>query len=288
MDTSDFLSPARVAIIGLGLMGGSLAMALRGRCAALLGIDPDPQVTALALAQGVVDQASQDPGKLLPQADLVILAAPVCAIIDLLAQLPFLHPGSPVVLDLGSTKRRVIEAMQALPERFDALGGHPMCGKEQASLKYAELGLYQHAPFALVRLPRTSGAACRLAEQLAQAIGARPLWLDAETHDRWVASTSHLPYLVANALAAATPLEARPLAGPGLRSTTRLAGSSLPMMSDILATNGDKVLAALAEFRRALDDIEQVLVCSEQTCSQDPRLVETLARGQEQYHAIIS
>jgi prephenate dehydrogenase len=288
MDMPDFLSPARVAIVGLGLMGGSLAMALRGRCAALLGVDPDPQVTALALAQGIVDQASQDPGTLLPQANLIVLAAPVCAIIDLLAQLPDLHPGSPVVLDLGSTKRRVVEAMQTMPQRFDALGGHPMCGREQASLKYAEAGLYQNAPFALVRLPRTSPAACRLAEQLVHATGARPLWLDADTHDRWVAATSHLPYLVANALAAATPLEARPLVGPGLRSTTRLAGSSLPMMEDILTTNCDQVLAALARFRQALDEIEQALSCDEQAGSPDPRLAEALARGREQYHAIIS
>ncbi len=289
-DTPGFFATARVAIVGLGLMGGSLALALRGRCAALLGVDPDPRVTALALEQGMVDQAAQDPQALLPQADLVILAAPVRAILDLLAQLPLLHPGAPVVLDVGSTKRQVVAAMQALPERFDPLGGHPMCGKEHASIRYAEAGLYHQAPFALVRLERTTPHACALAEHLVAAVGARSLWLDAETHDRWVAATSHLPYLVANALAAATPLEARPLAGPGLRSTTRLAGSSLSMMGDILSTNQDQVLAALGCFRQALDEIEQALNSSAQAQHDptSPVLAETLRRGQEKYYALQS
>jgi len=185
------------------------------------------------------------------------------------------------VLDLGSTKRQVVAAMQALPERFDPIGGHPMCGKEKASLNYAEARLYQKAPFALTPLPRTTPAARALAGQLAEAIGARPLWLDADTHDHWVAATSHLPYLVANALAAATPLDALSMAGPGLRSTTRLAGSSLQMMSDILGTNQDFVLGRLAQFRQALDQLEAALVEGDES-----GLVESLSLGQERYHDI--
>lgn len=264
MDDPDFFETPRlkesvVAILGLGLMGGSLALALRGQCARLIGVDPDPQAIQLAQARQVVDQASTSPQELLAQADLVVLAAPVGAILALLGALPDLHPGAAVVLDLGSTKGEVLRRMEALPARFDPLGGHPMCGKEQSSLSYAEAELYRGAPFALTPLERTSPRARSLAEQLVQAVGARPLWIDAATHDRWVAATSHTPYLVANALAAATPVEAKPLVGPGLRSATRLAPASLTMMMDILTTNQDNVLAALQRFRLALDALEYAL-----------------------------
>lgn len=134
-DEPAFFATATVAIIGLGLMGGSLALALHGRCARLLGCDRDPDVVTLALERQVVDAASTEPAALLPQADLVVLAVPVRASLEWLQRLPGLHPGQAVVLDLGSTKTAVLQAMEALPERFDPLGGHPMCGKEDGSLK---------------------------------------------------------------------------------------------------------------------------------------------------------
>jgi prephenate dehydrogenase len=133
-----------------------------------------------------------------------------------------------------------------------------MCGKK-ASLVYAEAGLYREATFALTPLERTSQSARSLAQQLVLAVGAHPLWIDAETHDRWVAATSHLPYLLANSLAAATPLDAVPLVGPGFRSTARLAPSSLTMMVDILATNRQNIQESLQRFRQRLDTIEQSL-----------------------------
>src|SRR5512142_2192162 len=132
------LSETRVAILGLGLMGGSLALALRGRCAELIGIDPDPAVLDLASRWRLVDRLDAQPARLLPEADVVVLAAPVRAILRLLADLPAAHPGAPVVLDLGSTKGDVLRAMDGLPGRFDPIGGHPMCGKERSSLREAE------------------------------------------------------------------------------------------------------------------------------------------------------
>lgn len=272
-----------VAILGLGLMGGSLALALRGKCKMLIGVDPDPSAVELALASGVVDQASASSHDLLHQADLVVLAAPVGAILALLRALPGLHPGRAVVLDLGSTKNEILRAMQALPPRFDPLGGHPMTGKEKASLAHADAGLYQDAPFALTPLERTSSHARRLVEQLVRSVGARSLWIDAETHDRWVAATSHLPYLLANTLAAATPLEARPLVGPGLRSTVRLAPASLTMMLDILTTNRENVLVSLQRFRQTLDAVEQSLRSDDLEA-----LRVQLARGAASYAALIT
>jgi prephenate dehydrogenase len=282
MDEPGFLPRSHIAIAGLGLMGGSLAMALRGKCAALLGVDPDPQTVALAKELDLVEHLSTSPAEIFPQADLIILAAPVCAILEILKWLPDLHPGAPLVIDLGSTKRQIVVAMEALPQRFDPLGGHPMCGKEMATLAYAEAGLYRGAPFAFTPLKRTSSRARLLAEELALAVGAIPLWIDAETHDRWVGATSHLPYLVANALAAVTPQEAATLVGPGFRSTARLAGASIPMMLDILETNRSNILAALGEFRHTLDGLVASLEAGDLE-----RLRQQLAQGADRYQALL-
>ena len=259
MPEPDFLSTANIAVLGLGLMGGSMAMALRGRCAALLGVDPNEDALSLALRSGFVDKASTHPAELLPLADIVILAAPVRVILSLLKDLPGLHPGSAVVLDLGSTKKEIVQAMAELPLRFSPVGGHPICGKEKSGLENAQASLYQGAPFVLTPTPAATPAAAAVAESLVRAAGARPLWLDAETHDRWIAFTSHLPYLLALALAQATPPETSPLVGPGFRSTSRVAATPASVMLDILATNRLNVLESVALLRKRLDDLEVCL-----------------------------
>jgi prephenate dehydrogenase len=179
----DFLGEARVCILGLGLMGGSLAMALRDRCALLLGVDPDEQVLAQALERGIVERASSDAGVLLPESDLVILAAPVRSILRLLELLPELHPGRAVVLDLGSTKTQIVKAMADLPERFDPVGGHPMCGKEKTSLTNAESGLFNRAPFALTALSRSSSQRLYSGGTAGSGCGCSPT-LDGPPHSR--------------------------------------------------------------------------------------------------------
>lgn len=268
------LADTRVAILGLGLMGGSLALALAGHCRQLLAYDPDPRALALASKQQIVDQASPDLSAVLPLADMVVLAAPVRETLKLIYQLPSLHPGAAVILDLASTKQDVCRAYAELPSRFDPIGGHPMCGKETAGLANAEAGLFQGAVFALTSLEQTTQHARSLALQLVETIGARPIWLDAATHDRWTAATSHMPYLLAVALALATPSEVAPLIGPGFHSTSRLASSSETMMADILHTNRQNVLAALALFRGELDQIENYLRLED-----EPRLYDALQRS---------
>ncbi len=258
-DEPGFFSTARIAIVGLGLMGGSLALALRGKCAKLLGLDTDPQTLELAGQRHIVDLASAEPTELLPQANVVILATPVNAIIRMLQDLSGLHPGSAIVLDLGSTKTKVVEVMHGLPERFDPLGGHPMCGKVESGLANADPMLFQEAAFAFTPLVRTSSRARTFAEELARRVGARTVWLDPRLHDRWVAATSHLPYLLSNALAFTTPVDAAPLAGPGFRSTARLAQTSPNMMLDVLMTNRENILAASGRFRAHLDLLDELL-----------------------------
>ena len=254
---------SRIAVVGLGLMGGSLALALRDRCQALLGCDQNPAALEFAHQLDLFSKLSSAPAEILPEADVVVLAAPIKAILDLIKRLPDLHPGSPIVLDLGSTKTDIVRAFEDLPPRFDPLGGHPMCGKEVLGFENAGADLFQGAAFAFTPLKRTSKAARSFAEQLAFTIGAHALWLDPGTHDKWSAATSHLPFLVASVLAGSTPIDAKPLAGTGFRSTTRIAATPSSIMLDVLETNQENILEQLERFRNLLDDFTQMLSSGE-------------------------
>lgn len=260
MSQPDFnLAESKIAIIGLGLMGGSLALGLRGKCAALFGCDPQRATLELALSQHIVDQAASDPAQFLPEADLVILSAPVPAILTLLEQLPAYTPNPCIVMDLGSTKRLIVESMSHLPERFDPIGGHPICGKEKLSLANAERTLYYAAPFLLTPLERTSPRALSAAEQIIEALGAKAIVLDAVEHDRILASTSHLPFLLSSALALATPQDVASFLGPGFKSTSRLAGTSSSMMLGVLQSNRENVLNALHDLQNKIAEFESAL-----------------------------
>lgn len=240
-------------------MGGSLALGLRGKCATLYGIDPHLPTLELALSQHIVDYAESDPAKLPPDVDIVILAAPVPAILALINQLPLTISHPCIVMDLGSTKRLVVEAMSKLPERFDPIGGHPICGKEKLSLASAERTLYYAAPFLLTPLERTSSRALSAANQIIEALGAKRKILSAVDHDRILASTSHLPFLISSALARTTPEDVAPFVGPGFKSTSRLAGTSSSMMLGVLQSNRENVLNALHEMQSQLAEIEAAL-----------------------------
>lgn len=253
------LSDTRVAIWGIGLMGGSLALALQGKTSALFGIDPDEKVCHEAESMGIFSRVSTDPSALLPLADLIILCAPLGILPDLIKALPDLHPGSAVVMDIGSTKENILREMESLPDRFAPIGGHPMCGKEVRTLSEASHDLYQGASFALLPMERTPQAAIQLASQLVLAAGSRAILMDPVLHDKWVASISHLPFLVSNCLSAVTPLEASPLVGPGFKSTSRLAVESIDMMIATLINNRENVLASLKIFRSRLELVEDDL-----------------------------
>lgn len=253
------LQNAKVAIVGLGLMGGSLALALKGKCAALYGIDAQPATLELALAKQIVDQADSDPARLLLQADLVILATPVPAIIDFIQKLPALTQNPCIVLDLGSTKRDILHAMAALPERFDPIGGHPICGKEKLGLENADANLYQDAPFVVTALERTTERASAAMREIISTIGAHAIEMDAEDHDRVLASTSHLLCMLSSALVLCTPQEFASFVGPGFKSTSRLAGTPSSMAMGILQSNRENILNAIQSFRNSLDKIESAL-----------------------------
>ena len=267
---SDFsLAQADVAIVGLGLMGASLALALRGHCGTLLGVDMDLETVALALEREVVNKASTELGEILPKANLVVLAVPVLGILNLIEQLPQLHPGNVLVMDLGSTKTDICAALNTLPSRFDVIGGHPMCGKELGGLENAEAEIFNGATFAFCALKRTSNGAKDLANQLSSAVAANPLWLEAEQHDTWTAATSHAPYLLSAALTLATEETVAPLIGTGFESTARLAASQPEVMLDILATNRDATLSSLSNARQQIEQLEKLLIDEDNTLLKD-------------------
>jgi len=257
------LKDSIVAIIGLGLMGGSLALALKKHCRAIYGVDSNQATLDLALSQNIVDRAASDPANLLPQADIIILATPVPTILALLQRLPDLMPNPCIVFDLGSTKSLIVEAMSHLPARFDPIGGHPICGKEKLSLENAEGTLFRSAPFVLTALQRTTVRAQQAADQIIHAIGAQAVRMDASEHDRVLAFTSHLPFLVSSSLASALTTTAAKetvkLAGPGFRSTSRLAGTPSSMMLGVLETNRENVLAAIDSLQNELTAFESAL-----------------------------
>ena len=284
MDKPGFaLRDANIALIGLGLMGGSLALSLKERCHRLSAYDPDPSTLELARRQEIVHVAERDPAKILADVGLVILACPVPAIVDWLGRLPEFIRHPCIVLDIGSSKRTIVAALEKMPANFDPIGGHPICGRERLSLENAERFLYRDAPFVLTPLNRTSERARSATLQIVEALGANPIWLDAEDHDRILAATSHLPYLLASALALSTPGDAAPLVGPGFRSTSRLAGTPSSMMLGVLQSNVDNVLASIASFRQSLDVLESALVTGNKDALQS-----ALDQSRTQYKTLVN
>jgi prephenate dehydrogenase len=283
MDEPEFkLSDAVVAIIGLGLMGGSLALALRGRCRQLNGLDIDPLALELAGRMELLHTVSSDPQAVLENADLVILACPVPDILAWLERLPAYIRQACVVLDLGSSKRAILAGMQNLPLNFDPIGAHPVCGKENLSLRNAESGLYRGAPFMVMPLARTGDNARQAVQQLVQVLGAELVLEEGENHDRALAATSHLPYLLACALALATPQELEAFVGPGFRSTSRLAGTPSSMMQGVLETNRDHVLEGIRNMQAVLAKMESALMQNDST-----GLKAMLDSAQERYQTLI-
>jgi len=254
------LNDANIAVIGLGLMGGSIALSLKEQCRHLNALDIHLPTLKLAQELEIVHTASSDPVEILANANLVILACPVSSIMNWLNRLPDYIQHPCIILDVGSSKQTIIAAMEALPENFDPIGGHAICGSENLSLINADRSMFLDAPFVLTPLSRTSDNARSAALQIIEILGANPIYLDAEAHDRILASTSHLPYLLSSALILATPEEAAPFIGPGFRSSTRLAGTPSSMMLGVLQSNRNNILFTIDHLQAQLSDIKTALL----------------------------
>jgi prephenate dehydrogenase len=238
-----------IAIAGVGLIGGSFALAVRqaGFRGEIVGVS-SPATIAKAVAMGVIDRGV--PLEDAAQRDLLFLAQPVSAIIETLRCLPALVSGSTLITDAGSTKRAIAESASGLA-RFT--GGHPMAGKEARGVEAADPALFRGRPWLLTSEPPSE------LRRWIEAVGARISVIPADEHDRLVALISHAPQLLSNAIAQATRHH-QEFAGPGLESMTRLAGSSYSVWRDILATNGDETAAALERIITDANRLREALV----------------------------
>jgi len=259
------LDQATVAIVGLGLMGGSLAGALHGACRAVVGVARREASIAFALDRGWIDRGTTDLAQGVSEADVVVLATPVRVILQQIPEIALLLPEGCLLMDMGSTKDEIVAIMERLPAHIQVLGGHPMCGKETSGIEVADPALYRKRTFILSPLPRTSERALALGWSLALATGANPLVIEAARQDHLVAAVSHLPYLLACALVRTvdTKTSADPLAweifAGGFRDTSRVAGSDVTMMLDILMTNQKQVVAATEECLEHLQTLKTLV-----------------------------
>jgi prephenate dehydrogenase len=251
----------RVAVLGVGLIGGSVALAARERAgASVAGYDPAPGALGEAVARGALDDACDTVGAAVDGADAVFAAAPVFAVDELVTAALAGTGADCVVTDVGSTKRAIVAAHQ--DPRF--VGGHPLAGAETAGVGHARPDLFDGAVWYLTPGPRTSGELYERLHRLLVTIGARPVAIDAAAHDRMLAAVSHLPHVLANVLvaqaAAALGGERLPATGPSFRDATRVAGAPSTIWTDIYLSNRD---ALIAEVDGAIERLRAVRVSLE-------------------------
>jgi prephenate dehydrogenase len=250
----------RVAIVGTGLMGASVALAAKERGDDVSGWDADPAALAAAVGRGAVD-AADSLDAAVAAADLAIVATPIAQLPATVAAV-LAAPGEATVTDVGSTKASVVAAAAGSP-RF--VGGHPICGSETRGAENASPGIFEGATWFLTPVTQTDPAAHRLVHGFVSDAGATPVAIDPDAHDRLVALTSHVPHVLANVVAnqtGASRVEGHePLthAGGSLRDMTRIAGANPRIWVDIFLDNADRIRSELAEHRRRIEQVEAAL-----------------------------
>jgi prephenate dehydrogenase len=257
----------RLAIVGVGLLGGSVAKAARAHRLAteIVGIGRDAARLAAARADGALDVATTDLAAGVRDADLVILAAPVGVILTLLEEVARVGAGEAIVTDVGSTKAAIVGAAERLarthPLRF--VGSHPMAGSEQSGYAYARADLFHGATVIVTPTEASDPASVKTVTGVWEALGAsRVVTLDPGAHDRAVAAISHLPHLAAFALVDAVERFAPgafDVAARGFRDTTRIAASDPVMWEEIFLANREALRLGLDAFRTALADLERLV-----------------------------
>jgi len=256
----------QLTIVGVGLLGGSVAKAARsgGLARRIVGVGRDPERLRPAVDDGTLDTAVTDLDAGVREADVILLAAPVLAIEGLLERVWGAAADGALITDVGSTKRNIVRAAErlALTRPLAFVGSHPLAGSEQAGYRVARADLFRGATVVVTPTEKTELAALKTTTGLWEALGARVTSLDPETHDRTVAAISHLPHLIACALVdGAVRVEpgALELAARGFRDTTRIAGGDPDMWTEIFLANRDALTAGIEAFRQALDDLQRVI-----------------------------
>ncbi len=282
----------RITIIGLGLIGGSLGLALKAAKLTgieIVGYDRDTLAAGEARRLRVVDKSERSLQKAVRDARLVIIATPIMAIRGVMEEIAGELRDNCVVTDTASTKAIVMEwASQLLPATVSFVGGHPMAGKETSGVQNAEAKLFADRPYCVIPAPEASEGAMRVVTGIVQLVGARPFFIGVEEHDRYVAAVSHLPLVLSAALftlARGSPAwpELASLAGPGFLGATRLASTDAELSHDICLTNREAVLHWLDRMVEELGRYRELL-----QEGQEEELFKTFARAQMDRDAYVT
>jgi prephenate dehydrogenase len=281
----------RIAVIGVGLIGGSIGLAARGRLGATVtGISRRRSALEVALERGAIDRAADTVAAAVADAEAVFVCVPVGLLPETVTEVLAAAPTECVVSDVGSTKRSVVTAID--DERF--VGGHPLAGAETTGVEHARADLFDGATWYLTPTARTSGVLYERLHRLLHGLGARPAAIEADTHDAILAAVSHLPHVLANVLvtqaagALAEGGERLPATGPSFRDATRVAGASSAIWNDIYLSNRDALgrqidgtIERLRDVRSALADadVERLTAWNDGAAADRRRLLEAQLAG---------
>jgi prephenate dehydrogenase len=290
----------KLAVLGVGLIGGSVALAARERLgASVSGFDQRDEALRDAVERGALDRVATDLADAVQGAEAVFVAVPVGRLAETVGEVLAAAPADCVVSDVGSTKRAVVAAHD--DPRF--VGGHPLAGAENAGVENARADLFEGAAWYLTPTERTSGLLYERLYRMLHDLGARPTAIDPETHDAILASVSHLPHVLANVLVsrAAGALERggerMPATGPSFRDATRVAGAPSAIWTDIYLSNADAlageldaVIGELSEIRAGLmtGDAERITAWNDAAATLRRRLLEAQLAGDELHQLRVS
>jgi prephenate dehydrogenase len=252
----------QVTVIGVGLIGGSIGLALRRRELArqVVGVGRTPQRLAIAHEMGAVSSFTTDLAEGVAEADLVVVCTPVATIADTVRRVGRCCPAGALITDAGSTKGEICRAVSAAwDDRARFVGSHPMAGSEKSGPEFSEANLFEGSVTIVTPGEGASEQAVQSVEQFWRSLGSQTVRMSPDEHDRAVAAISHVPHLVASALAAATAAEDLPLAGGGWRDTTRVASGDVQLWRQILTENRPHILQSLVSFEKVLCEFRQAL-----------------------------
>jgi len=261
------LENSRMLVVGLGLMGGSLAMAVNSRhlCKIVRGVDRDPVTIKQAIEIGAIQSGSTELKAMLDETDIIVLATPVKSIVKTLKEIGNICQHPCVVLDLGSTKQEIVSAMTCLPNHIQAVGCHPMCGGFEPGIQHARADLFVNKPFITCPVPGKETSVLQLAHQLAIGLGAIAIEMTTEIHDERVAVVSHLPYFLSVLLMQVAQIRASEddelmkIAAGGFARVSSLSQGSEAMWGDILLTNRANLQSLLNLIKEEIDQWLDIL-----------------------------
>jgi prephenate dehydrogenase len=256
-----------LTIVGVGLIGGSIALAAkrRGLAGRVVGTGKNQAELERALAAGAIDECSMDCAEAVGAADLAVFCMPVDQIADQVLAAATTCSAKTLLTDTGSTKSAIVKQVEAgLPDGVTFVGSHPLAGSEKRGVEYADADLLAGRVTIVTRTPRTASSALERAIQFWESLGSRTRVMDPEEHDRSLGLTSHLPHLIASALAGILPPQLRELTATGFRDTTRIAAGDPALWNAVFRQNQRELLASLQLFQRRLEKFRTALAGEDQ------------------------